>query len=147
MKSVSWLFLAVLAVWAGSAAPAGAVSAVASTQDLAWLTKAIGGNRVSVDYLCGSNDDPHRVDPRPSQALKLSRADMLVRIGMDLDLWVDSLIKASGNGKISLVGKGYVDCSQGINKLEVPTTKLDPSKGDIHIFGNPHYFSGPLSLP
>lgn len=128
-------------------APAAArVNALTANQDLAWLTGAIGGNRVSVDYFASSNQDPHVVEPRPSQVARLARADLLVRIGMDLDLWLDSLIRASANGKVSPGGRGYVDASQGISPLEVPAGKLDPSRGDIHVYGNPHYFSGPSNL-
>src|SRR5437868_5955477 len=148
MKYLKWLICAALALGAGAAAPASAaVKAVATSQDLAWLTKEIGGNQVTVAYLGSSNTDPHHVEPRPSQVLQLSSADLMVRVGMDLDLWMNSLLVACGNGKIQPGGKGYVDASVGVRKLEVPSGKLDPSKGDIHVYGNPHYFSGPMAIP
>jgi ABC-type Zn uptake system ZnuABC Zn-binding protein ZnuA len=137
-----------LALAAGGSAPAAAkVDVVAVDQNLAWVTRAVGGNNVAVDYLAGSNQDPHRVEPRPSQVVKLSRAQMVVRIGMDLDGWFDSLLRASGNPAILPNGRGYVDASRGIRALEVPSGKLDPSQGDIHVYGNPHYFFGPSNLP
>lgn len=148
MKAFRLLVCAALALGLGGAAPASAaVKVVASSQDLGWLTKELGGGQASVSFLCSSNQDPHRVEPRPSQVLEISKADMVVRVGMDLDLWFDALIRASGNGKIQPGAKGYVDASQGFAKLEVPTGKLDPSKGDIHVFGNPHYFTGPFQIP
>ncbi|HEU4755011.1 MAG TPA: metal ABC transporter substrate-binding protein, partial [Armatimonadota bacterium] len=113
MKAFKIAALAALALFAAGAAPAHAkVDVVAATQDLAWVTRTVGGPHVSVDYLAASNQDPHQIEPRPSQVVKLSRADMLVRIGMDLDLWLDSLIRAAGNGKINAGGKGYVDASR-----------------------------------
>jgi zinc/manganese transport system substrate-binding protein len=136
-----------IAALGATALPASAkVDVVAADQNLAWVTSAIGGKNVSVDYFAGSNQDPHTVEPRPSQVAKLQSADMLVRIGMDLDLWLDSLIRAAGNGKVSVGGKGYVDASKGIHALEVPSGKLDPSKGDLHVYGNPHYLFGPSNL-
>ena len=85
------VLFAVFATWAGAAAPASAaVKVVAANQDLAWTTKVIGGNQVTVDYLAPSSQDPHKIDARPSQVLKLSSAQMMVRIGMDLDLWMDA---------------------------------------------------------
>jgi zinc/manganese transport system substrate-binding protein len=148
MKTLKIAVLGLLALCGAGASPAAAkVDVVASTQDLAWVVRAVGGPHVAVDYLAGSGQDPHAVDPRPSQAAKLSRADMVVRVGMDLDLWFDSLIRAAGNGKITSNGKGYVDASRGIRALEVPSGKLDPSKGDIHVYGNPHYMAGPSNLP
>lgn len=149
MKALRLLSLAALALYVGAgAAPAAAkVNVVAANQDLAWITKTVGGNEVNVDYLAGANQDPHHIDPRPSQVVKLTRADMVVRIGLDLDLWFDSLIRAAGNSKIVQGGRGYVDPSQGVRLLEVPSGKLDPSKGDIHVNGNPHYLYGPSNLP
>ena len=141
------LAVPVLALALGGAAPAAAkVNAVAANQDLAWVTQTIGGNQVSVDYFAASNQDPHQIEPRPSQVARLARANLLVRIGMDLDLWLDSLIRAAANSNVSPGGKGYVDASQGLRALEVPTGKLDPSKGDIHVYGNPHYMYAPSNI-
>jgi zinc/manganese transport system substrate-binding protein len=138
---------AAFAALGATALPASAkVDVVAVDQTLAWVVSDIGGKNVSVDYFAGSNQDPHTVEPRPSQVAKLQNADMLVRIGLDLDLWLDSLIRAAGNGKVAVGGKGYVDASKGIRPLEVPSGKLDPSKGDLHVYGNPHYIFGPSNL-
>ena len=147
MKRRILVIAAVLVAVGASARPASAkVDVVTADQNLAWFVSAIGGKNVTVDYFASSNQDPHAVEPRPSQVAKLSRADMLVRIGMDLDLWLDSLIRAAANGKISRGGRGYVDASEGIRPLEVPHGKLDPSKGDIHVYGNPHYAFGPTNF-
>jgi zinc/manganese transport system substrate-binding protein len=147
MKPLHTLLACALAAILGAPAPASAkINVVAANQDLAWVTSAIGGSRVSVDYLARSGEDAHHVDPRPSQVVKLSRADAVVRIGMDLDLWFDALIRASGNGKIVRDARGYIDASVGVKALEVPGGKLDPSRGDIHIYGNPHYMFGPDNL-
>lgn len=144
----SILAISLLALLAAGAAPAEAkVDVVTSDQNLSWLVKQIGGNNVNTEFLSGSSQDPHFVQPRPSQVARLSRADMVVRIGMDLDIWFDSLTRAAGNSKIVQGAPGYVDASVGIKALQVPQGKLDPSRGDIHIYGNPHYFFGPSSLP
>jgi zinc/manganese transport system substrate-binding protein len=147
MKPSHTLLACALVAILGAPAPASAkVNVVAANQDLAWVTSAIGGSRVSVDYLARSGEDAHHVDPRPSQVVKLARADAVVRIGMDLDLWFDPLIRASGNSKIVRDANGYIDASVGVRALEIPSGKLDPSRGDIHIYGNPHYMFGPANL-
>jgi zinc/manganese transport system substrate-binding protein len=147
MKTIRLAALAAFSLLIAGAAPAAAkVNVVAANQDLAWITSTIGGNRVSVDYLARGDQDPHRIEPRPSQVLKLTQADMIVRIGMDLDLWMDALIQKASNGKIAPGGRGYVDASVGVRKLEVPSGKLDPSKGDIHVYGNPHYLIAPTNM-
>ena len=120
-----------------------AVDVVAATPELADIAKQVGGKRVSVYSVAKPNRDYHRVEPRPSDVSKIARADVVVRIGMDLDLWMDSLINASGNKKVSRGGKGYVDASEGIKKLEVPKEQITGASGDIHVYGNPHYFYDP----
>jgi len=119
------------------------IHVVAATTDFADITRQIGGARVQVDTLARGDQDLHHVDPRPSFVTKITNADLVVRIGMDLDLWMDSLLAAARNGKVREGGPGYVDASVGIQRLEVPTSKLDPSKGDIHVYGNPHYWLDP----
>ena len=74
---------------------------------------------------------------------RLSRADVLVRVGMDFDLWADALIAAARNKKVAVGGPGYVDASQRIKRLEVPTEKITGASGDIHALGNPHYYYDP----
>jgi len=116
---------------------------VTTTEDLADLTKEIGLDKVKVVSLSYGYQDPHLVEPRPSMVVQLKKADMLVKIGMDLDIWVDSLIQASRNSNIVYKARGYVDASVGILRLEVPKGKIDASMGDIHIYGNPHYWLDP----
>jgi zinc/manganese transport system substrate-binding protein len=141
------LLAALLALPLLGARPAQAkVRVVTATDNLAWVTDQIGGNLVSTDYLTRGDQDPHMIDPRPSQVARLSRADMLVRIGMDLDLWMDALVDAARNPKINRGGQGYVDAHVGLRPLEIPSGKLDPSMGDIHVYGNPHYEFSPEAM-
>ncbi|MEW6685810.1 MAG: metal ABC transporter substrate-binding protein [Candidatus Edwardsbacteria bacterium] len=116
---------------------------VTATSDLADFVKAVGGDKVKVVSLSNGSQDPHFIEPRPSMVMQVKKADVLVRIGMDLDLWVQSLIEASRNSKVMYGGPGYLDASRKIEKLEVPTGKIDASMGDIHLYGNPHYWLDP----
>jgi zinc/manganese transport system substrate-binding protein len=44
-------------------------------------------------------------------------------------------------------GSREVDCSQGIALLEVPTKgTLSRQFGDVHIYGNPHYYTDPANF-
>ncbi len=121
------------------------VRVVTTYTDLADIVKQIGGARVQVSALARPQDDFHLVTPRPSMALELSRARLFVRVGMDLDLWADDLLTAARNAAILRGASGYVDCSVGVKKLEVPTGRVDPSMGDVHIYGNPHYLFDPAN--
>ncbi|MFC1620045.1 metal ABC transporter substrate-binding protein [Candidatus Neomarinimicrobiota bacterium] len=141
-----WLFIVLYIVFL----PAGIFSAdvlrvVTTTTDLADMAKAVGGDMVAVKSLSLGNQDPHLVEPRPSMVIQVKRADMLIRIGMDQDLWAQSLIDAARNSKVMYGGEGYLDASRRIAKLQVPTGRIDMRMGDIHIYGNPHYWLDPTN--
>ena len=122
-----------------------AVNVIATDPTLADLAKRVGGDRVKVESLSRGSDDPHAVEPRPSMIVKVARAKLFVRTGMDLDIWVDDVVLRSGNRDLQKGSRGYVDCSVGIRKQEIPAGRLDPSMGDIHVFGNPHYLLDPAN--
>jgi ABC-type Zn uptake system ZnuABC Zn-binding protein ZnuA len=118
---------------------------VTTTTDLKWLTEAVGGDLVSAESLSSGDQDIHFVEPRPSMVVRLKRADVLVRTGLDLDMWADSLVAAARNGKVVYGAPGYVDTSVGIDLLQIPTGKVDAAMGDLHIYGNPHYWLDPAN--
>ncbi len=135
-----------IALWLLVAIPASAqVRVVATFTDVADIVKQIGGRHVQVSALARPQDDFHLVTPRPSMAVELSRARLFVRVGMDLDLWADDLLAGARNSSILRGAPGYVDCSVRVKKLEVPTGRVDPSMGDIHVYGNPHYLFDPAN--
>lgn len=136
-----------LAVTAALSIPLSAkpLQVVTTSTDLAAIVRQIGGNQVSVESLTAGSQDQHRVLARPSMVIKVRQADLLVRLGMDLDDWVESLIQTSRNDRIFIGNTGYLDASKDVVKLNVPTGKVDASMGDIHIYGNPHYWLDPAN--
>jgi len=124
----------------------GNLKIVTTTADLADLVRAVGGEKVKVKCLTKGNQDPHFIEPRPSMVIEVKNADAIVLIGMDLDVWIQSLIDASRNRKVVFGKDGYIDVSSGIEKLEIPSGKVDASMGDIHIYGNPHYWLDPENV-
>src|SRR2546423_12860880 len=121
------------------------IKVITTDTTIADIAKHVGGNRVSVESLSKATDDPHAVEPRPSMVVKLSRAQVFARIGMDLDMWAAPLLDRSGNPAIMRSGKGYADCSVNLRVQEIPPARLDPSMGDIHVYGNPHYLMDPAN--
>ena len=119
------------------------IKIVTTTSDLASLAKEVGKDRVEVDSLSQGTRDPHFIEVRPSMVMKLKDADLVILVGMELDIWVQSLIDASRNSQIRYGESGYLDASVGIEKLEVPFGKIDASMGDVHPYGNPHYWLDP----
>lgn len=135
------LFLGIFFV--SSTLQAGPLQVVTSTMDLANIAASIGKDRVSVVSLTSGAQDFHQVDARPSMVARVHQADIVVRIGMDLDSWMDAIMDAAKNPRARLGKPGYVDASLHIKKLQIPQGKIDGSMGDIHIFGNPHYWLDP----
>jgi zinc/manganese transport system substrate-binding protein len=121
------------------------LNVVTTDTTLAYIAREVGGNKVKVESLSKASDDPHHVDPTPSMIVKVARAKVVARIGMDLDGWLDAVLERAGNSQVSRGGKGYSDCSKNLAVQEIPPAKLDPSMGDIHVYGNPHYLMDPAN--
>lgn len=143
MKKDLILAAAALALWAGPARAE--LKVMTASTDLKYICERIGGSAVKVESLAAGDQDLHMVEPRPSMVFKLKKADMVVRVGLDLDMWLDSLINAAKNGRLFYGQPGYVDASVGVPLLEKPEGKVDASMGDIHIYGNPHYWLDPAN--
>lgn len=126
-------------------AHAGTIKVVTTTTDMKSITELIGGNKVSVSSIATGYQNPHFVDPKPSYIISLSNADMFVTVGLDLETgWSPQLLSSSRNTKIQKGAAGYVDASTGVGLLQVPSS-VNRSEGDIHIYGNPHYWLDPLN--
>lgn len=120
------------------------VHVVTSIETFADLARKIGGDRVEVKALSRGYMDPHFVEPKPSLVLELNRADLLVYVGLQLEIgWLPPLVLGSRNGKIQRGMPGSLDASAAIPVLDVPKVKIDRSMGDIHPMGNPHYWIPP----
>jgi zinc/manganese transport system substrate-binding protein len=117
------------------------IKVVASTTVIYDLVKEIGKEKVTVDYIARGDQDPHFVEVLPSYMLKLRNADLFFRIGMGLEMWSNQLIDGSRNSKLKVI-----DLSTDIEKKEIPTFKADASYGDVHPFGNPHYWLDPHNV-
>src|SRR2546430_7803537 len=142
MKKIffSMFFLAIIAT-----AKAGTIKVVTTTTDLKSITELIGGNKVSVSSIATGYQNPHFVDPKPSYIIGLANADVFVTVGLDLETgWSPQLVSSSRNTKIQKGAAGYVDASAGVSLLQVPSS-INRAEGDIHIYGNPHYWLDPMN--
>jgi ABC-type Zn uptake system ZnuABC Zn-binding protein ZnuA len=137
--------LAATLLLVGLAIPAQAkLRVVTSLQDLASIADTIGGDRVETFALAKGYQDPHFVDAKPSFILRLSRADLLIVAGLELEIgYLPPLIDQSRNEKIHPGSPGYLDASIGCDILERPTQVVTRAMGDVHPYGNPHYWTDP----
>lgn len=122
----------------------GRIQIVTATTDLASLAQEIGGDRVAVESIARGYQDPHFVDPKPSFLLKLSRAELLIVVGLQLEIgWLPPLITQSSNPRIQAAASGNFDASRFARILEIPTGVVSRAEGDVHPLGNPHYWLDP----
>lgn len=136
--------LCALVILFGSLRANAKINIVCTVPDLCDIAKNVGGAKVTTKNLTKGYQDPHFVDPRPSFALILSRADLLLKAGLELEIgWLPPLITGARNGKILTGATGNLDCSTLVKIREVPAKKISRSEGDLHPGGNPHYWTDP----
>lgn len=144
-RTLTALLFATLAALLPRAADA-KVRVVTTIETFADLARQVGGDRVEVKALSHGYMDPHFVEPKPSLVIDLNRADLLVHVGLELEIgWLPPLVLGARNEKIQLGQPGNLDASTAIPVLDVPATKVDRSMGDIHPQGNPHYWIPPAN--
>lgn len=121
------------------------IRVLTTTTDLRELAKEVGGDDVEVTCLMKGPEDPHFLEARPSFVRAAAAADALVVNGLDLEVGYEPLLVGdSRNARIQKGKPGYVDCSKGIEVLELPEGPVDRSMGDVHPGGNPHYLLDPV---
>src|SRR6187455_3411771 len=105
---------------------AAVVHVVTTTEDLASLTREVGGDKVEVTALAKGYQDPH------------------IAVGRELEIgWLPTLISSARNAKIQPGAPGFLDASLNVKILEIPTGQLTRAMGDVHPQGNPHYWLDP----
>ena len=137
-------FACVLAAAALFAAPSSAaLKVVASTADLASLAAAVGGDLVEVETIVPAAADAEAFEPKPGDAEKVRGADLIVRVGLGYDHWLDTLLLQTGNARLMRGGEAHVDASIGIPLLEVQSQDVQNTGGHSHGAANPHYWLDP----
>jgi zinc/manganese transport system substrate-binding protein len=146
------LLLAALVAFAmpggGLLAPAQAdkgLDIITTTEDLAAIAREVAGDKAQVASLSHGYQDPHFVDAKPSYMVQLRKADLFVEVGRELEVgWAPSLVNGARNPKILAGAPGHVDASTHVQVVEIPG-QVSRSEGDVHPFGNPHYWEDPAN--
>lgn len=117
----------------------------ATTTDLAALARAVGGDDVEVTAFARGRDDPHFIEPRPTFIRDLARAEVLIEVGLELEIgWLPPLVQQAGNARLQPGQPGRIVAAEAIRPLGVPTGPVDRSQGDVHAHGNPHFLLDPV---
>lgn len=146
MRRTSWTMLAaaLLLATAASAPAADKLKVVTSIPDLADMAKRVGGDLVDVSSIATGVENIHAVPLKPSFAVTLNRADVVIVIGLQAEqAFMPALLDAARNPKILPGTPGYIDCSINIVPLGV-STNLDRAQGEQHPMGNPHFNLDPV---
>lgn len=128
--------------WPASAA----LKVFACEPEWAALAQELGGDRVTVYGGTTAQQDPHRIEARPSLIARVRSADLVICTGAELEAgWLPLLLTQAGNAKIQPGSAGFIEASQFALKLEIPKN-IDRSLGDIHPSGNPHVHLDPRNI-
>jgi zinc/manganese transport system substrate-binding protein len=141
------LRLFVVFVAAFFALPASArLNVFACEPEWASLAQELGGDKVSVYSATTAQQDPHRIEARPSLIARIRSANLAICTGAELEIgWLPLLFSQSGNDRIQPGSPGFIEASQLVPKLEVPKV-VDRALGDIHPSGNPHIHLDPRNI-
>jgi len=139
------IFIIALLIFGNILFSADKINVVTTLSTYANIVKYIGKDKVDVQYIVEGDQDAHFVRPKPSFAVLLSKADLFISTGLDLELWVPSLVDMSKNDRIRSGQQGFVAAYDGVNLLDKPDV-LSRSEGGLHIYGNPHITTNPLNL-
>ena len=127
------------------AGPEVPLKVVTTLPDYAIFAETIGGSRVSVKNIVRGDQDAHFIRPKPSFVTLVREADVLIATGLDLELWLPTVVNKSGNTHVRSGMPGYVACAHGMNLLEKPKV-LSRVEGGLHIHGNPHVTCSPINM-
>lgn len=107
------------------------------------IAAQIGGERTAATPLAPPRFNPHFIEPRPSDVLRLKQADLFIHSGLDLEAWRPALVEAAGRSDFQPGGPREVNLGATVQLLEIPPSGATRADGDIHLYGNPHYWLSP----
>ncbi len=107
------------------------------------FTKAVAGDRAEVTQLLPVNVGPHDYQAKPEDIRPLSKADVLVKNGLEMESFLDSLVKSASNANLKII-----DSSQGVKTITTASIEGDNHShehetGHEHGEYNPHIWLDP----
>lgn len=144
---ISVLIFGLLAVLAFAGAAEAKLNVVTTIPDLAVVVSEVGGDNVSVQSISKGTQDPHFIEAKPSYMVKVSHADLVVSLGLELEIgWLPPILQGARNPNVMPGTKGYLELGPFVDPIEVPKEKVTRVEGDVHPFGNPHFNLDPIRM-
>jgi zinc/manganese transport system substrate-binding protein len=131
----------------GGSAPGQRLQVVTTILPITIFTRAVAGDCAEVMPLMPSNIGPHDFQATPDQLVRLRHADVLVKNGLGLEVFLDKLIANADNPRLRLI-----DSSQGIAPLASAGHDHDhdhdhghpKAKAKVDAGPNPHIWLDPM---
>lgn len=111
------------------------IKVMTSTVPLSEFAERIGGDRVDVSVLIPPGAEPHTFEPTPSQIMGIADADLYIKNGAGLEIWMDRLIKVNKDMAV-------VDSSRGVDLIRAGELNSDDLHESILIV-DPHIWLSP----
>ncbi|MBY0471491.1 metal ABC transporter substrate-binding protein [bacterium] len=145
MKRHLWIALSAILFFTPTAQAK--LKVVTTTPDLRVLASEIGGDFIEVESIAKGTQDYHYIEAKPSYMLKINKADLVISVGLDLEVgWLPSILQGARNPKVNPGSQGYLEAGSLVRRLEVPTGNITRADGDVHPAGNPHYSLDPIAM-
>lgn len=132
-----------LSIFLAVSAQADKLKVVTTLSTFGSIVKSIGADEVDVQWIGAPRFNPHFIEAKPSDVLRLKRCNLFVHAGLDLEAWRQPLVEAAARSEIRKGGARELDLSAVVNIKNIPTGPISRADGDIHLFGNPHYWLDP----
>ncbi len=149
MNRLANLLLVLLAAApvAGCALVAGGSAQVLTTTTiLADMTKQVAGDRMSVGSIVPASAHVEEYEPRPDDAKRMSEARLVITNGLDLDKWVEPLLRNAKDGTpVVVVTDGLPDIDGNphmwfdptlarkyVDKIRDALIALDPAGREVY---------------
>lgn len=117
--------------------PGDKLNVVSSVSPLTNIIYNVGGNRINLTGLIPEGTDSHTFEPSPSDAIILSKADLIILNGLHLETPTEKLAESvkKNSAEIFLLGNNTVSQKDWVFDFSFPKEKGDP---------NPHLWMNPL---
>jgi zinc transport system substrate-binding protein len=115
------------------------IGVVVSIAPQADFVTAVGGEKVAVTVMVPPGADPHTYEPTPSQMVGVSNAKMYAKVGSGIEFELAWMDKIGQQNKKMLI----VDCSNGVQMMEMKENHGDEDDGEYHRGKDPHIWLSP----
>lgn len=131
------------------------IRVIATLPVLKDFAERVGGGHVEVQSLITGLESEHTYTPKPSDILLVRKSDILIKIGLGLEVWVNPLIQNADRPDLPIVTTSdgvplmrdfSEDPGHSQEKEEKSTIDREHAFKERHTMGNPHIWLDPHNV-